>query len=666
MSNHRVSRIIFSIVLLGVWAWAAFPPTASAVSSAAKYRPVSPEELKMTSEPAAPGAPAVILYREVYRDDSGRTAHEDDYYRVKILTEEGRKFADVEIPFEKDMANVTGIHARTIKSDGTIVDFDGKVFTKSIVKARGLKILAKTFTMPAIQVGCILEYYYTIDLSEDYIIASHWIVSDELFTKAGDFSLKRYTSDYANYRVSWTWQNMPEGTTPAKEGPDQIIRLHVSNVPAFPTEDFMPPENEMKARVDFSYSLDAPDTNVNHFWAGVGKRMNGKVESFVGKPKAMQEAVAEIVAPNDPPEVKLQKLYARVQQMRNTSFEVRKTEAEENREKQKAPGNAEDVWRRGYGDREEITLLYMALVRAAGFEAYGVKLADRATYFFDPNLMQSGRLNSFVVLIKLSGKDVYCDPGGAFTPFGLLPWPETFIQGLRLDKKEPVWVATAIPHSTESRTERRADLTLTETGDLEGKLTVTYTGLEAAQLRQDERNADGTERKTHLENTVKGYIPAACEVKLTNQPEWKNPALPLVAEIDLKVPGWASGAGRHVLIAAGLFSNHEKHLFDHAERIYPIYIDYPYAVSDDIKIQLPTGWQVSSLPPGWKDDGKVVAYTLAAQNENGKLHLTRTLTVDFVLIQSKYYSSLRHYFQEIKNTDDQQIVLDPGAARAGN
>src|ERR1039457_6240625 len=79
MSNYRVSRIIFSVTFLGLIAWAAFPPSTSAVSSAAKYRPVSPEELKMTSEPAAPGAPAVLLYREVYRDDSGRTAHEDDY-----------------------------------------------------------------------------------------------------------------------------------------------------------------------------------------------------------------------------------------------------------------------------------------------------------------------------------------------------------------------------------------------------------------------------------------------------------------------------------------------------------------------------------------------------------------------------------------------------------
>src|SRR5438105_13184875 len=36
------------------------------------WQPISPEELKMTSLPEAPGAPAVILYRQVDRDD-GRT-----------------------------------------------------------------------------------------------------------------------------------------------------------------------------------------------------------------------------------------------------------------------------------------------------------------------------------------------------------------------------------------------------------------------------------------------------------------------------------------------------------------------------------------------------------------------------------------------------------------
>src|SRR5271170_5806677 len=63
------------------------------------FQPISPDELKMTSEPLAPGAPAVILFREVDRDDNGHTSHEDNYVKIKILTEDGRKYADVEIPF---------------------------------------------------------------------------------------------------------------------------------------------------------------------------------------------------------------------------------------------------------------------------------------------------------------------------------------------------------------------------------------------------------------------------------------------------------------------------------------------------------------------------------------------------------------------------------------
>ena len=50
-----------------------------------------------------------------------------------------------------------------------------------------MKYLAKTFTLPAVQAVAIIEYYYTFDLSEKYIYDSHWILSNELFTKAASF-----------------------------------------------------------------------------------------------------------------------------------------------------------------------------------------------------------------------------------------------------------------------------------------------------------------------------------------------------------------------------------------------------------------------------------------------------------------------------------------------
>jgi uncharacterized protein DUF3857/transglutaminase superfamily protein len=661
VSTRRLVSLLFAI-LMGIAVLRSRP-----VSASDGFQPVSPEELKMTSEPKAPGTPAVVLFRQVDRDDNGKTSHEYNYLRIKILTEEGRKHGDVEIPFFKERGNnLVAIKARTIQPDGTIINFDGKVFEKPIFKGQGLKYMAKTFTLPEVHVGSVIEYFYTLDFGENLLFDSHWILSDELFTKQAKFSLKPYRSDYNNYSVRWSWQGLPAGTVAPKQGPDGIVRLESSNIPAFQTEDFMPPENEMKSRVDFVYSEDTFEPDVDKYWKKQGKKLNDKLENFVGKRKAMEQAVSQIVSPSDSPEVKLQKIYARVQRVRNTSYEVQKTEQEQKREKEKSAANVEELWKAGYGNGQQITWLFLAMARAAGLEAYGVWAADRNNYFFNPKSLDSSKLDANVVLIKLNGKDIYCDPGAAFTPFGLLQWPETGVAGLRLDKDGGTWLITRLPESSESRIERKADLKLSDAGDLEGKLTLTFTGLEALWWRVQERNQDEAERKKALEEQVKAYVPAAIEVDLTNKPDWSSSAPTLIAEFDLKIPGWVSGAGRRALVPVGIFSGTEKHLFDHANRVQPIYFQYPFQKVDDVSIQLPLGWQVSNLPAPLNQDGHIVHYALSVENDKGTLHLKRTLNVDILQLEAKYYAALRNFFQTVRTQDETQIVLQPAAAAASN
>ena len=69
------------------------------------------------------------------------------------------------------------------------------------------------------------------------------------------------------------------------------------------------------------------------------------------------------------------------------------------REKEKIDWNVADVWKRGYGNRWQVDWLFLALVRAAGFEAYGCWVASRAEYFFTPKTLQSGHLNEPAVLV---------------------------------------------------------------------------------------------------------------------------------------------------------------------------------------------------------------------------------------------------------------------------
>ena len=406
-----------------------------------EWQPIDPADLKMTSEPLAPGAPAIYLYRQVDRDDKGTASTEYDYLRIKILTEEGRKYGNVEIPFDKDGYTVANIRARTIRPDGSIVNFDGKVFENTIVKSKTLKYLAKTFSMPDVSVGSIIEYHYNLNFHDYSLFNSHWILSEELFTRFAKFSLKPYQGE--GWSVQWiTPAGLPTGTVPAKEGPDRIVRMEAKNIPAFQIEDYMPPENELKFRVSFIYREGTPEMNVDKYWTNFGKKKNSGVEDFVNKRKAMEQAVAQIVSPTDTPLVKLQKIYTRTQQIRNLSYEENKTEQEEKRAKMKVAGNVEELWKYQYGYGVDITWLFLSLARAAGFEAYPCLVSSRNEYFFRKERLNGAELNANVVLLKLDGKEVFFDPGAQFTPFGMLPWSETGVVGLQLNKDGGKWFNT--------------------------------------------------------------------------------------------------------------------------------------------------------------------------------------------------------------------------------
>ncbi len=642
---------------LVAWFAAAF----GAQCLAADWEPITPEELHMTSEPAAPKVPAVYLYRQVDRDDTD--GRESVYVRIKILTEEGRKYADVEIEYNKNNETIRSIQARAIKPDGSIVDFKGEIYDKTLVKGRGVRYVAKTFTIPDVQVGSILEYRYWRETDVNVIYNSNWILSADLYTKHAKFSL----TPYKEFSIQWSWPyGLPTGTgNPVQKHGD--IELETHDVPAFVAEDYMPPENLLKYRVEFVYQdpyNDEKDTAA--YWKQFGKRRFRDINDFANSRRAMEEAVTQIVAPGDTPETKLRKIYGRVQQIRNVSFERQKTEEEEKREHLRSISDVGDVWKRGYGTGEQITWLMLALARAAGLQADPIEVATRDVYFFSKELRNGNQLNTNVVLVNLDGKDIYLDPGAAYTPFGVLPWSETAVQGLRFNKDGGEWVTTPLPSPADSRVACDGKLQLSTQGTLEGKLSITFSGLEALNLRLEERHEDAADRKLYLEQEVEALVPMGIEVHLTNTPDWDSSAPTLVAEYDLKVPGWTVGAGHRLLAPAALLGASDIHIFDHPDRLYPIYFHFPHEQDDYIKVSLPKGLSIGSLPKPESADLKVLTYERTVSSDGNELLLKRHLTVGSVIVQAKYYDQVRKFFQTVRTSDEQQIVLAPAAAAGKN
>jgi hypothetical protein len=636
----------------GAWLLVVLLGSAPPPAGAADWPPVTPDELQMTGEPLAPKAPAIYLYRQVDRDDVEHL--EREYVRIKILTDEGRSHANVSIPFNKEREGIWDIEARSIRPDGTVVNFDGTVYETLVLEARTTRVMAKTFSFNDVQPGSIVEYRYKRRLAVGYVFDSHWILSAALFTRTANFSL----IPYGGYTLRVTSPaGLPVGTrlpTPQHGR----MQMTAQNIPAFVEEEYMPPADQLKMRVDFEYLTDPRVyKDAAEFWRRYGEEKYRSVNGFVDRRRAMQEAVARIVQPGDSPGEKLHKIYERAQQVRNFSFERPRSAQEVDREGAKDNDDVEDVWKHGYGNSAQITWLFLALARAAGFEADPVLVSNRSRFFFNTRMENPSQLSSAIAVVKLDGQDVFLAPGVPLAPFGALPWGLTAAQGLRLDKAGGSWVSTPLPRASESHVDRKAVMRLAADGRLQGTMTLTFAGLDALTRRLEMRSEDETARRHYLETMVKDEITSSSEVTLANAPDWTGSDPSLTAVFDVIIPGWATVTGRRALVPMSVIAGAGKHTFEHNVRRHAVYFHYPHQRRDDITIELPAGWQVASVPGPRSSDIGIAAFRWTAENAGTSLHLGRELTINTLLLDPQYYGQLQDFYQAVRSSDDGTAVL---------
>jgi hypothetical protein len=637
-----LSLLIALTVLLGL---------ADARRAAAEdWLPVNPGDLAAKDSAEKPGAHAIYLYREDIRDDTQN--HDDFYERIKIFTEEGKKYADIELPYGFDGSSIGNVRARTIRPDGSIVEWNGKLLDKTIVKAHGFKVRAKTFTLPDVEVGCIIEYKYRQFLSSEYLYNITWQVQKDLFTRQAKFAFRASSL----YDLMWI-THLVSKDTPVARGKDGMIHLDAQNVPALDKEDYMPPEEVLRAQVDFFYTMNGT-TDPEKFWKAAGKNWFDYSEHFIGHRKAIADEAARTVATTDSPETKLRKLYARAQKIRNISFEAQRTEQEAKREKLKEDDNVEDVLKHGAGDGVAIDYLFCALARAAGFDSSVVRVSTRNRYFFSKDMLEARQLNDVVISVKLGEKDIYLDPGNIHAPFGLLPWMETGVTGLKLDKQGGQFLTTTQTQPSDALTQRVAKLVMDDDGQVTGKVTVTYSGQEALLRRLESNNDDDAARKQSLLDEAKSWVPAGATVELTNSPDWTGPDAPLVAEFNVKMRVWGASTGRRLLLSQRVFASPIARQFDHASRIYPVYFDYAYAGVDDVTLQLPLTLRVGSVPPPQNRRTDLGFYEISSEKQDASLHFTRKMGLTGILYPVQIYGQLRNFFNQVKVGDEQQVVLE--------
>jgi transglutaminase-like putative cysteine protease len=661
--------LIPAVVMTTVLALAPLTLTAQAYPSGQPtWPPISAQDLALKDSPITPGEPAMILYYDVRTDNTNAT--ETVFVRIKIFREKGKKYADIEIPYFEKQTAVEEIHASVTSSNGNSENFSGNIYDKEVVKMKKFRWSAKALTLPNVEVGSIIEYSYRLhwhakipDVFRNpsrYIIdaaiaypAAEWTVQRDLSVQHAHFVLH----SVAGARTATFKRNLPASAL-QRTLADGTVELTVENVPAFQKEDYSPPEDFLKMRANVFYILGfVNDPRV--FWMDLARREAEYYDAFIGKPKSVQKEVDRILSPGDSDETKLRKIYARVQQIRALSYQPEKSKKERKQESLKENKNADDVLTRGYAFENEINLAFIVLARAAGFRAYPVRLAARNRSNFTPELPDSSQLNALVVEVILGSGHKFLDPATLYCRFGSLPWDETDAGGIRIDLHEGEIGATPKPESKDAVTQRRAEFKLDADGNLEGNLTITFEGQEALTRRLKAIDQDDAARRKDLEEALQHMLPQGAVVKLLSTDAWETPETPLKAQFQIQIPNYASRAGQRLVLPVALFHANAQNPFASARRTHPVYFEYPYEVYEDVTLALPPGIQVESLPPHAKIDRGLTVYEFSAEKQGNTLHLKRSVKMQVYYLPVDRFPALRHFYEEVRTSDEQQAILQP-------
>ena len=633
------------------------------------WLPITAQDFAVQEVPRDPGADAIQLYMSYFKDeDAGFVAV---YKRIKILRagalQPGRGIVDVEIPIGP-RETLKELAARTIHPDQSIVDYTGKPFEKTRIKTRGVKYVAKSFTLPDVTVGSIVEYRYVTTLQK-YIVdtISEWPVQQDLYTLKEHLRFRAFqglvltATEWSNVtrrsQVAYSYLNQVDLKVPEKkEG--NLVELVLENVPKFDSEEYMPPESDFRPTVLFYYGgreMASPDK----FWEEWQKLISEYLEKFIGNSGEIRNAALQAIGGETDPEKKLRKLYARAQQIRNLSFERERTAQELKEEHLKRSANVQEVLQRGYGSEGEINAVFTAMARAAGFDAAMLGVSDRKERSFNKIVLSLSQIESTAVLVKLDGKDRFFAPGTPFAPFGMLRWNHTATTALNFSKGAG-FVDT--PRSENSAMNRSARVTLAGDGSLDGEISVEYNGEEALEHRLDALDQDEAGRAKALEEEVQAWLPNGAVVKLKNSEGWKSAEQPLVARFTVHIPEFASVTGKRLVAPAFFFSTLQKNMFINDWRHYPISFPYPFTESDELYLKLPEGYTLEAPPYRRKSGLSYAGYEIASTLQDGQLVTRRKLRFDGLQIPPGQYGELREFFAIVQKGDGGQAVLQAGAA----
>jgi len=630
--------------------------------AAPDWRPITQRELDLKAPTVDGDADGEAIFWEVRVKDElmGNEPRQTitNYIRIKIFKEHGTEtLGTVNLDY-LNKVNVTDVAGRTIRPDGTIVELtNDAVFQRTLVRGRRVKIEQTSFAMPGVEPGAIIEYRWK-EVHSGQISQFLALPLQRTFpVEELVYHIRPVALSYLPFQMRYFVFNCNDPKFERQS--DGYFRIAWSDVPAFRPEPQMPPENEVKRWMLIYYEADKIAT-AEKYWKDVGSQLFEATKGQTKIDDEVKELAAEIVsgAKNDDEKLRLI--------LNHCQNKLRNTQSAEMTLQQRAAAkqnhNPSDTLKRGTGSSFDITLAFIALANAAGYDARIAYLSDRSENFFQPSRMTRYFLRSTSVAVRVSNEWRFYDPANPYLPPGELQWQHEGVPALVADPTESGFFKTPLTPAERSKAFRMASLQLDDQGSISGSVRETLNGQLGLESRESLGRATDTERAEVLKKSLELRFPHA-EITEISFAVPGDAAVPVVINYKVKISGYAQKTGKRLFVAPGFFEAGTESRFSSSTRQFPVYFHFPWSEVDHVEISLPAGYELDHADAPMPVKFEPLGSDTVSIHFNPKIN-TLIYDREFVfgrsgalVIPKDLYPALKQVFDQVHKSDTHLMTL---------
>jgi hypothetical protein len=598
---------------------------------------------------------AVMIFEKVVQND--RDMSSNNYYfsvyrRIRIFTPEGKSWGDVDIPVMDENQKIDELRGRTILPDGKEIELDeNRVHEKEVFRSDGLKVKQKSFSLPGIVEGCIIEYYFKLKLSGP---ASTWYIQKgipvlrgemvwELRHQSGFFSqLLNPTESIYNkitqkYVPNFLWLNLKNPGTADNvmhENDLDAIRFAINNVPPYKEEPYSRFESGLIGQLKYYYG--SPNDPTSYWRERSVKEMEG-LKDFLNDNDRLKP-VLESFPTSASQEEKITLAYDWItKHIKNISYY-------ESAKKHDKNDNVNDVLQHGYANISQIDLVFYAMLKQMDINARIVFAMNRREGEFHKDA-KYWQFEGPVIIVPGAGDSMRCYcPGLANQPPGVVPWYYEGSQGFVLGDSVNMFVTLPSIRPDYHREIETFTLRLNDDNLLQGTFADQMNGSGARTLRMGAIEASSKEQTDEARKALEREFPKA-EIDSISLKGIDNLALPAEVDCSLKLPTPEQRIGTTIMIKPFADVEVMGNPFRASTREHIIDFGHAKNYTQVMKITLPAGCHVDGLPSDTAYSNEAGSARISFAAAQGVVTIQRNYVVTSIYFPPSSYEQIRKIFQ---------------------